>query len=142
MKTIQLAAVSFALLVTMAAARAEVAVVVSAKSAAGNLTAEQVAAIFLAKTSEFPGGGGQAVPIDQSEGVGLRDEFYQKVANRDAAQLKAYWSRLVFTGKGQPPKAMPNSGEVKKLVSTNPNMIGYIEKAAVDASVKVLLNLP
>ena len=103
--------------------------IVNPKNPLSALGAEQAMGIFLAKTGEFPGGGGQAVPIDQSEGVAVRDEFYQKAGNRDAAQIKAYWSRIVFTGKGQPPKAVPNSAEVKKLIAANPNMIGYVDKA-------------
>lgn len=123
-------------------ALAEVVVIVNPKNPVSTLTADQATSIFLAKTGEFPSGGGQAVPIDQSEGVALRDEFYQKSSNRDSAQIKAYWSKIVFTGKGQPPKAVANSGEVKKLVAANPNMIGYVDKASVDASVKAVLTLP
>jgi len=47
----------------------------------------------------------------------------------------------VFTGKGQPPIMLPNAAEVKKAVATDPKAIGYIEKSAVDASVKVVLTL-
>lgn len=141
MRTLPIATAMCALLLA-GGVHAEIAVVVSAKSSAGSLSAEQVAAIFLAKTSEFPDGAGQAIPIDQNEGVSLRDEFYQKATGRDAAQLKAYWSRLVFTGKGQPPKAVASSTEVKKLVASTPGAVGYIEKSAVDNSVKVLLTLP
>ena len=112
---------------------ADVVVVVSAKSPVGNLTAEQVSQLFLGKTSTFPGGA-QAMPIDQAEGQPPRDEFYTKITGKSAAQVKAYWSKIIFTGKGQPPR------EVKKMVSANPNTIGYIEKSAVDSSVKVVLS--
>ena len=56
------------------------------------------------------------------------------------AKNEAAWSRLVFSGKATPPKEVGNSAEVKKLVSANPNTIGYIEKSAVDASVKVVFS--
>ena len=117
---------------------AEVVVVVSAKSAAGTLTAAQAADIFLGKSATFPSGG-QAIPIDQSEGSAIRDEFYTKVGGKSAAQVKAYWSKIIFSGKGQPPKEVADSAAVKKLVADNPNVIGYIDKAAVDGSVKVVL---
>ena len=55
--------------------------------------------------------------------------------------MKATWARLTFSGKGVPPKELPNSADVKKFVAGNPNAIGYIEKSAVDASVKVVLSL-
>jgi hypothetical protein len=46
---------------------------------------------------------------------------------------------MAFTGKGTPPKEVANSAEVKKTLAGNPGLIGYIEKSAVDGSVKTLL---
>jgi hypothetical protein len=120
-------------------ARADGVVVVSAKSAAKPLTADQAADLFLGRSNELPGAG-TATPIDLSEGAALRDEFYEKVAGKSAPQLKAYWSKQIFSGKGQPPKAVGDSAAVKGLLAGNPNLVGYIDKSAVDASVKVLLN--
>jgi ABC-type phosphate transport system substrate-binding protein len=118
-------------------AYADVVVVVGAKSAVGSLTSDQASQIFLGKAATFPGGA-QAVPIDQADGA-AHDEFYSKVSGKDSAQVKAYWSKIIFTGKGQPPKEVPGNADVKKLVADNPNMIGYIDKSAVDGSVKVVL---
>jgi ABC-type phosphate transport system substrate-binding protein len=119
-------------------ASAEVVVVVSAKSSVASLTSEQVAQIFLAKSTSFPGGG-TAVPIDQDESAAARTEFYTKVAGKDAAQLNAYWSQLLFSGKAQRPAHAPDSAGVKALVAAKPEAIGYIDKSAVDGSVKVVL---
>ena len=112
--------------------------VVSAKSPVTTLTKDQVADIFLGKASRFPDGS-QAVPIDQAEGSAARDEFYLKFAGKSPAQVKAHWSKIIFTGRGQPPREVSSSIEVKKRVVDNPNAIGYIERAMVDGSVKVLL---
>jgi hypothetical protein len=68
----------------------------------------------------------------------VRDEFYSKVLGKDAAQVKAVWSRLIFSGKGTAPREIGDVAEVKKLVSANPSTIGFIDKSAVDASVKVV----
>jgi hypothetical protein len=43
-------------------------------------------------------------PIDLPESNALRNAFYKKATDRDAAQIKAVWSRKIFTGQGQPPK--------------------------------------
>jgi ABC-type phosphate transport system substrate-binding protein len=48
---------------------------------------------------------------------------------------------MVFTGKGQPPKEMGSTADMKKFVAANPDAIGYIETAAVDGSVKVVLSV-
>jgi ABC-type phosphate transport system substrate-binding protein len=111
--------------------------VVSAKSSVTTLSKNQLADIFLGKTTRFPDGS-QVVPIDQSEGTLARDEFYAWIAGKSAAQMKAYWSRIIFTGRGQPPKAAQSSGETKKLVAANPNSIGYIEAKLVDDTVRVV----
>ncbi len=130
---------TFPLLVSLAVshAYADVAVVVSAKSGVAALNKQQVSDLFLGKASAFPDGK-QAVPIDQADSSAFREEFHTKVTGKSGAQLKSFWSKQVFSGKGTPPKEVANSAEVKKLVADNPNMIGYIDKAAVDGSVKVV----
>ena len=119
--------------------RADVVVIVSAKSPITALTKDQVSDLFLGKVATFPDGG-QAVPIEQPDSVAAHDEFHSKVTGKTNVQIKSHWSRMVFTGKGSPPKEVPNSSEVKKLVAANPNMIGYVEKSALDGSVKAVLS--
>ena len=122
------------------ASMAQVVVVVGAKSAASALTLEQAAGLYLGKTDQLPGVG-VALLLDQPDAGSVREHFYTKVTGKSASQVKAAWSRLVFSGKATPPKEVGNSAEVKKLVSTNQNAIGYMEKSAVDGSVKVLLSV-
>ncbi|MDO9193687.1 MAG: hypothetical protein Q7U12_12385 [Undibacterium sp.] len=119
---------------------AQVVVVAGAKSPASVLTRDQAAALFLGKSTQLPGAG-IPVLIDQVESVDARQIFYTKVTEKTPAQVKAVWSRLVFSGKGAPPKEVANSAEVKKLVNANPDAIGYIEKNAVDSTVKVLFSI-
>ena len=54
------------------------------------------------------------------------------------AQARATWARLSFTGTGNAPKELKDAGETKQLVANNPNIIGVIDKASVDGSVKVI----
>ena len=49
------------------------------------------------------------------------------MAGKSPAQMKAYWSKIIFTGRGQPPKEVPNSAAVKKGIVENPAVIGYVE---------------
>jgi len=119
-------------------AHADVVVIVSAKSHITSLTAEQTAKIFLGKASNFPDDS-DVLPIDQTEGSAIRDEFYFKVVHKSPSQLTAYWAKVIFTGDGRPPAIMDSSLNVKKAVAKNPNAIGYIDKSAVDKSVRVIL---
>ena len=119
---------------------AQVALVAGAHSGASKLTAEQAASLFLGKSEQLPGAG-TAVLLDQPESAAVRELFYSKVTGKSAAQVKATWSRLVFSGKAAMPTEVSNSAAVKKIVAEKGNAVGYIEKSAVDSSVKVLLNV-
>lgn len=119
-------------------AQAEVVVVVSSKSSVTSLTAEQTAKIFLGKVVTFPNER-TAFPIDQPEGSAIRDEFYSKVAHKNSSQLTAYWAKIIFTGEGRPPQLISGDVAVRKAIANNPNAIGYIDKSAVNHSVRVVL---
>jgi ABC-type phosphate transport system substrate-binding protein len=117
-------------------AQAEIAVVVHPSNASA-LDSSAISRIFLGKLKSFDGGG-QAVPINQESSMAATDEFNSKVLNKSGSQLKSYWSKLVFTGKGTPPKVVANDAEVISLISANPNLIGYIDASAVTGNVKVI----
>lgn len=141
MKTIPIVrlAVAAGLCAAAVGAFAQVAVVVNPKSPLATMTADQVSGIFLGKSNTLPSGG-TAMPTDLPDSAAARELFYTKVTGKSTAQVKAAWSRLVFSGKATPPKELASSAEVKKFVSANPDAIGYIEKSAVDSSVKVVFS--
>ena len=124
-----------------AALAAELAVIVSARSNISMLSADQVAEIFLFQTNRFPNGN-EVVPIDQDLGSPLRNEFYSKVTRRTPALVKAHWARLIFTGRGQPPAEVDGNAAMRRMIAENPGMIGYVERTALDPSVRAVLIVP
>jgi hypothetical protein len=120
---------------------AELVVIVSAKNPLSTMRADQVAAIFLSQSGRFPGGD-DAQALDLPLGSPLRDEFYRTVTSRTPALMKAYWTKMVFTGRGHPPRELASSVAARRLVAENPAMIAYIDKAALDSSVKVIQVTP
>lgn len=123
-------------LIFSASAFSGVAVIVH-PSNSSSIENKQISRIFLGKMKSFPGGG-QVLPINQSEGSAARSIFEKTVLKKSASQMKAYWSKLVFTGKGTPPKEVDNDAQVIDLVKSNPNLIGYIDESAVTPDVKVI----
>lgn len=116
----------------------ELVVIVSSKSPVNSLRQEQVADIFLGQIASFPGGA-EVVALDQRIGSPERDEFYSKVTAKTPPLVKAYWTKMIFTGRGQPPREVAGSAAIRKMVADNPGLIGYIDKSALDASVKAVL---
>jgi len=128
---------SAALLGASFAVMADIVVVAHPSVKDASVSKEDVAKIFLGKSNKLPSGT-SVIPIDQEDDSAARVAFHDKVTDKNPSQLTAYWSRLVFTGKGQPPKTVMDDDEVKDLVANNPNIIGYIDKASVDGTVKVI----
>jgi len=56
--------------------------------------------------------------------------------------MKAYWSKMIFSGKAAPPAVFDNDAAVKSWVASNTDGIGYIDSSQVDVSVKVILTIP
>lgn len=124
------------LLMTSMTAWSGVAVVVHPSN--GNaLSASDISRIFLGKKKSFPDGS-EAIPVDQKDGSPIRSSFVSTVLKKNDQQIKAYWAQLLFTGKGTPPKEVGASADVKKLIAENPALIGYIDAADADGSVKVV----
>jgi ABC-type phosphate transport system substrate-binding protein len=111
---------------------AEVEVIVHPSNAA-TLDKDSIQRIYLGKTRAYPGGG-EAVAISLKEGSGPEGEFTKNVLGKSAKQLKAYWAKMVFTGKGTPPRQIDSAEEMVKLISTNPNLIGFVPAGSAGAA--------
>ncbi len=116
-------------------ASAEVEVIVHPSNGAA-LDLDSIQRIFLGKTRAFPGGG-EAVAISAKEGSPEETEFTEKVLSKTPKQLKAYWAKMVFTGKGTPPRQVDSTAEMLQLISANPNLIGFVPAGSANGSVKV-----
>jgi len=113
---------------------ADIAVIANKSSSASSLSQSEVKKIFLGKSTSMN-------PIDQAEGSATRNTFYQKAAKKDESQMKAYWSKMIFSGKAVPPETAADDAAVKAWVASNKNGVGYIDSGSVDETVKVLLTV-
>ena len=118
-----------------ATAQAEIVVVVNTANQASRMFSEQAAQFFLGKSNQF-------TPVDQGKESAIRRDFYQKIAGKSLSQVEGVWAKIEFSGKGTMPKSYASDAAVKKAVAADPTAIGYIDKASVDDTVKVLLTLP
>lgn len=118
------------------AAYADVVVIVH-KDNTSTIDKKYITRIFLGKSSTFPGGA-EAIPINHVRGSEVRDAFNKDIIGRSSSQVYAYWSKLVFTGKGTPPKELKSSEEIISFVSKNINAIAYIEDSKVSDDIKIV----
>jgi ABC-type phosphate transport system substrate-binding protein len=126
-----------ALCVAAPLVRADIVVVVAANSPIRRLSDNEIADVFLGKLARLPGGG-PVVPLDQAEGSAARDEFYLQLTGKSPAQVRSFWSKVIFTGRGRPPRMLANDAAVIRALRQNPDAIGYVSRNSVDAGARVL----
>ena len=124
-----------------APAHAALAIIVHPSNNMAGITADQAADIYLGKSGVFPNGQ-RVTPVDQVPSSPARQKFYKAVVKKDGSVLKVYWSKILFTGKGQPPREIGDDAEMKSWIASNPDAIGYVDGKFVDSTVKVLLIVP
>ena len=117
---------------------ADVSVIVHPSNGSA-LASKDIAKIFLGKKKSFPSGG-KVAPLNLKEGNSVREQFNKTVLGKSDNQIKSYWSKLIFTGKGAPPQEADSDAEIVGLVKANPNMIGYIDSSSVTPDVKVIFS--
>lgn len=122
-------------------AKADIAIIAHPSNAETRLTVEEVKQLYLGRLTSLPQGG-KAVLVDHKDGSATKEQFLAKVLNKTASELKAHWSRLIFSGGGVPPAVIGGDQDVKSWVARNPNGVGYIDRTVVDGTVKVLLTVP
>ncbi|WP_354668340.1 phosphate ABC transporter substrate-binding protein [Colwellia sp. E2M01] len=121
---------------TSSVAFADVAVIVNPGNNS-EISDDDIQRIFLGKNKSFSNGE-SVMAINLGSGNEQRSEFEEKVLGKSSSQVKAYWSKLIFSGKAKPLKEVGSDGEILSLVASSPDAIGYVDASKVDDSVKVV----
>ena len=100
------------------------------------LTEQQVENIFLSRTNRLPNGD-LVVPLELKKGKN-RAEFYQRIAGKSPTQLSAYWTTLVFSGRGRPPKGIGNLDSLVSKLEKTRGAISYLDEEEVPSELKVI----
>lgn len=115
---------------------ADVSVIVN-PSNNSELSKSAISKIYLGKTKTFPNGD-KVLALNLKSSNNVRNNFQQEILGKSTAQVKAYWSKLIFTGKGKPLKELATEEDVLAMVASTPNAIGYIDSSKVNDTVKVV----
>lgn len=133
----------FALWLLMLAAPAQAAewvLVASSKAGITHLSQDEVTNIYLGRYRRLDSGI-TAEPIDQPADSALKARFYRQLVDKSLAEINAYWARLVFSGKTQPPRTVRNSEEALQFVISHPGAMAYVERAKADGRVVVIFDI-
>ena len=104
------------------------------------LDRESAEQLYLGRRATLPSG--RAVTLVDLPAGPARDQFYLQLTRKNPSQIRAYWSRLVFTGRAQPPREAADADEVRRILLSTPGAIAYLPlDAAQDPGMVILLTL-
>ena len=115
---------------------ADVAVIVH-PSNDSSIDQSAIKRMFLGKTKAFSNGR-SAILLSLDPSSPITEEFNREVMGKSGSQIKAHWSKMIFTGKGTPPQEMASIAEIISAVSANPDAIAFVDAASVTDAVKVI----
>jgi ABC-type phosphate transport system substrate-binding protein len=121
-------------------AAADWVLVAHPKAGITRLTQDEVTNIYLGRYRRFASGV-TAEPIDQAGDATLKADFYRQLVGKSLAEINAYWARLVFSGKTQPPRVVANSDEALQRVARAPGALAYVERAKADSRVMIVFEM-
>ena len=117
-----------------------IVVVVTKNSEIDSLDLDAITNIFLARSNRFPNGI-KAIPIELSDRE-IRGVFYKLVSGKSPRELTAYWTTLIFSGKGRPPKGYSSVKTLISRLESSPSSISYLSLAQVTDDLKVVYQFP
>lgn len=115
---------------------AEISVIVNLENSS-EINKKDIKRMFLGKTKKYSNGS-SVIAINLASGNATRVNFEKNAVGKSASKMKAYWAKLMFSGKGSPPKEVDNEAEAISLVAENPAVIGYIDSSKVTDKVRVI----
>ena len=114
-----------------------IVIVVSVTNPLTSLSRREVADLYLGATQRFPNGK-DAIAIEQPASSPDRVLFFAQFVGLSEAQVRAHWSKLIFTGRGRPLREVANGEAVRALIAKDPRVLGYLPTSLVDARLRVV----
>ena len=116
-------------------------VVVVHKDNQSAVTQQLLLQLYLKKTAAFADGTA-ATLLHLPRSSAEHQQFCLELLNLTAHQYQSYWSRLVFTGRAQPPREAADADDVRRILQSTPGAIAYLPlDAAQDPGLIILLTL-
>lgn len=105
-----------------------------------NIEIKDVARIFLGKVTSYPSGE-EVVPLDIHPSDPSYEEFARVVLKKSMKQMRAYWAKRTFTGKGLKPRVIETKQDLLALVSEDKRYLSYVDSKNTNHTVRWVIEL-
>jgi len=121
-------------------AYADIVVVVNVNFNAEQISQKKLRKLWLGKSRKLENVG-RIIIVDQDINNAITKQFYKIIIKKERKQVKAYWAKLAFIGKGYPPKTLIDDKDVIEWIQNNKNGIGYIDSNSITDKIKVIMTI-
>ena len=111
-------------------------IVVNPSNPMTSISKDEVARIFLKKTTKFSDGR-TASPVDLAVNSSVRESFSRSVLGKPASAVDAYWQQQICSGRDIPPHQKSEAAAIS-CVHANENGIAYVSPSADTSGLKVI----
>lgn len=136
MKKILLLTFVFAFFLSAASAFSEVVVIVNSSVSVDSLSAAEVKDIYTGKMTKFSDG--TKIKVVMLKTGSMHDSFMNDVVGESPSKISNIWKKVIFTGKGKPPKIVKSAADMVKTVKSKSGAIGYADSSDDLTGVKVI----
>lgn len=124
-----------------ALAGAEILIISNKSVPDTSLTDDYVRDIFLGKRGHWSDNSTIHVFVVKEQDI--HEKFLEQYVHKSVNQWRTYWKRMVFTGRGLPPKSINTEAELIDQISKTEGAIGYVSSDGLpdhadDNSVRIL----
>lgn len=109
-----------------------IVVIVNQNNGTEAMSPREVRKLFLGKSRKLPDGS-RALLVSNGP---IQTEFNRSALRKADSQVKAAWSRLLFSGRAKPPVAFSDPADVVQFVAENQNAVGYVLTSELADGVK------
>lgn len=114
-------------------------VVANVDSGLEKMSKDEVINVYMGRHRKLPSGI-SAVPLDLTNPLSEKANFYSVMVNKELSEISSYWARLLFSGQGSPPKQLKDADEALEYVIRYKGALAYIDRKKVDKRVKIVFD--
>lgn len=113
-------------------------VTIIANSSVGDaaLSKDALKEIYTGKQSKWSDG--TKIYLSAQKKNATHKTFTKKFVSKSPSQFRAYWKKMVFTGKGKSPKSFNSDADIVKYVAETSGAIGYVAAGTAVDGVKTI----
>ena len=124
----------------LTAAAPRIVVIVNPKNAVGRLGAGELEAIFTTRKLDWPSGK-RVVAYNFPARHATRAEFDRLALHLEPDEVGRFWIDRRIRGGHPPPRQIPDTRTMLRVVASLDTAIGYVHRDEADASVRVVAEL-